>query len=71
MKTVNVPTSQMEKFEGMWVAIDTRRRRIIAVADKLKEISRFVTAKTGEEKKIRAAAFKVPRKDEGPYVLII
>lgn len=70
MKTVNVPTSQMEKFEGMWVAIGTKRKRIIAVADKLRGISQFVTAEAGQEKKIRAAAFKVPRRDEGPYMSI-
>lgn len=70
MKKVNLPSSKMGQFEGKWVAIDSKDR-IIAVGATLKEISFFVTGKKGEEKKIKAAAFLVPRKDEGPYVLII
>ena len=69
MKQINVPSSQIEQFAGMWVAIDPDKERIIAVGKTLKEISPFVTGKVNEEKKIKAAAFKVPRKDEGPYIL--
>lgn len=72
MKKVNVPTSQMGKFAGKWVAIDRKKDRIIAVGETLKEINHLVTRdikdKTPDEK--IPAAFKVPRKDEGPYVLI-
>ena len=69
MKRVNISTSQMGKFAGRWVAIDTKNEKIIAVGETLKEIAAFVTGKRGEEEKIKAAAFKVPRKDEGPYIL--
>ncbi|MBI1869519.1 hypothetical protein HYS11_00960 [Candidatus Gottesmanbacteria bacterium] len=73
MKKVNTPTKNMGQFAGKWVAIDTKSNRIIAVGDTLKEIEPFTTRsvkdKTPDEE--IAAAFKVPRKDEGPYVLCI
>ena len=59
----------MGKFEGKWVAIDPKKEKIIAVGDTLKEIAPLVSGKVGQEKKIQAVSFKVPRKDEGPYVL--
>lgn len=71
MKIVNVPTDQMEKFEGKWVAIDPKTEMIIAFGDTLEEISPLVSGKKGDENKIKAYSFKVPRKDEGPYVLIL
>lgn len=71
MKRVDVPVKQMGKFEGKWVAIDTEREYIIAVGDSLKDISSLVTGKAGKEKKIKAYSFKVPRHDEGPYVLVL
>ena len=71
MKKVNVPSEQMGKFEGKWVAIDTKKDRIIAVGETLQEISPFVSSKKGEERKIKASAFLVPRKDEGPYILTL
>lgn len=71
MKKVNVSTKKMSRFAGKWVAIDTIKNRIIAVGETLKEIEPFITRpvkdKTPDEG--IAAAFKVPRKDEGPYVL--
>lgn len=71
MKRVNVPTKKLSQFAGKWVAIDTVHDRVIAVAETLKEIqpliSRPVHDKTPDEK--IPAAFKVPRKDEGPYIL--
>ena len=42
------------KFEGKWVAIDSKKQKIIAVGDTLKEISSFVSGKVGEEEKIKA-----------------
>lgn len=69
MKLVNVVISKIDKFAGKWVAIDNKTRRIIAVGDTLKEIEPLVSGKKGEEKKIKAYSFKVPRKDEGPYIL--
>ena len=69
MKKVNVSTKQIDKFAGKWVAI--KRDRIIAVGDTLKEIgslvTRKVTDKTPDEE--IPAAFKVPYKGEGPYIL--
>ena len=59
----------MGKFEGKWVAIDPKKEKIIAVGDTLKEIASLVSGKIEDEKKIKAYSFKVPRKDEGPYVL--
>ncbi|MBI2029488.1 hypothetical protein HYT02_03675 [Candidatus Gottesmanbacteria bacterium] len=69
MKKVNLSTKYMGKFAGKWVAINPNTDRIIAVAETLKEISPFVAGKVNEKDEIKAAAFKVPRKDEGPYVL--
>ena len=71
MKRVNIPTKNMAQFAGKWVAIDPARDIIIAAGETLQEISSFVTGKTGDKNKIAAAAFKVPRKDEGPYILIL
>lgn len=71
MKIVNVPTDQMEKFEGKWVAIDTKTDTIIAIGETLEDIGPLVSGKKGHEHKIKASAFLVPRKDEGPYILII
>lgn len=70
MKRVNVSTKQMGKFAGKWVAIDPQKDLIVAVGETLKDISPLVSGKVGEEKKIKAYSFKVPYKDEGPYVLI-
>jgi len=61
----------MGQFAGKWVAIDTKNDQIIAAGTTLQEISSFVTGKTNNKNKIVAAAFKIPRKDEGPYVLIV
>ena len=61
----------MGKFAGKWVAIDSKKERIVAVGDTLKDIAPLVTGKVGEENKITASAFLVPRKDEGPYVLVV
>jgi len=71
MKKVSVSTKNLGKFAGKWVAIDTLREKVIAVGETLKEIEPLITRsvkdKTPDEK--IPAAFKVPRKDEGPYVL--
>ena len=59
----------MGKYAGKWVAV--LEDRIIAVGKTLKEISPLVTSdiknKIPDEKV--AAAFKVPYKGEGPYIL--
>lgn len=70
MKRIDVSTKKIAKFAGKWVAIDSVRDRIVAVGETLKEIAPLVSGKAGEEEKIKAFSFKVPRKDEGPYILI-
>lgn len=69
MKKVNVSTKYMGRFAGKWVAVDYENDRVVAVGETLKEISPLVSGKIGEEQKIKAYSFKVPRQDEGPYVL--
>jgi len=70
MKKVNTSTKNMGQFAGKWVAIDPKKDRIVAVGVTLKDISPLVSGKVGEEAKIKAFSFKVPRKDEGPYILV-
>jgi hypothetical protein len=71
MKKVDATVKEMSQFAGKWVAV--LENRVIAVGKTLKEISPLVTRplndKTPDEK--IPAAFKVPRKDEGPYILHI
>lgn len=71
MKKLNVSTKNIARFAGKWVAIDPSREVIVAAGETLKEIAPYVSAKVGQEKKIRAFSFKVPYKDEGPYILIL
>lgn len=70
MEKVNTSTKNMGKYAGKWVAIDPQKDRIIAVGDTLKDISPLVSGKASSKGKILAASYKVPRKDEGPYILI-
>ncbi len=69
MHRVNTSTKNMSRYAGKWVAI--LGDRIVAIGETLKEIGPFVTRdvknKTPDEK--IAAAFKVPYKGEGPYIL--
>lgn len=69
MKKINTSTKYIGHYAGKWVAIDKKTDRIIAAADDLVEITPLVSGKRGDEDKIKAYAFKVPRKDEGPYIL--
>ena len=71
MQRVNTPTKNMGQYAGKWVAIDPQKDRIIAVGDTLKDISPLVSGKASNKDKILAVSFKVPRKDEGPYILIL
>ena len=73
MKKVNVPTKKMDQFAGKWVAIDPMQDVIIAVGDTLKEIDSFITRPINDPRPSGTvpAAFKVPYKDEGPYVLVV
>lgn len=71
MKKVNLSTKYMGRFAGKWVAIDTIKDVILVAGDTLKEIAPLVTRsvsdKTPDDR--IPVAFKVPRKDEGPYIL--
>lgn len=61
----------MNRFAGKWVAVDTIKERIVAVGETLSEIEPIVTRSVRDDipdEKI-PAAFKVPHKDEGPYIL--
>lgn len=71
MKKVNVSTKKIDQFAGKWVAIDEIKDRIIAVSDTMAGISSLVTRKITDKTPDNQipAAFKVPYKDEGPYIL--
>jgi len=73
MKKVNVSTKYMGRFAGKWVVIDPLKNKVIAFAEQLKEIEPLITRLTSDKRPSGTvpAAFKVPRKDEGPYVLIV
>ena len=71
MKKVNVSTKNVRRFAGKWIVIDPLKDKIIAVGDTLREIDSLITRKE-DDKRLSGtvpAAFKVPRKDEGPYIL--
>lgn len=73
MKKLNVPTKNIGRFAGKWVAVDTAKDRVVAVGETFKEIAPLVTRSVKDkipDDKI-PAAFKVPRKDEGPYILMV
>lgn len=71
MKKVNVSTKQMSKFAGKWVVVDPLTNRITAVGDELKDIDALTTRPISDKRPSGTvpAAFKVPYKDEGPYIL--
>ncbi len=73
MKKINTPTKNIGQFAGKWVVIDPLKERIIAVGETLHEIAPLITRRATDNKPSGTvpAAFKVPRKDEGPYVLIL
>lgn len=61
----------MGQFAGKWVVIDPLKDQIIAAADTLKEIGPLVTRSSDDPAPAGTVpySFKVPREDEGPYVL--
>lgn len=72
MKKINVSTKNLREFAGKWVVIDPVKDKVIAVADTLEEIDSLIT-RTKDDKRASGtvpAAFKVPRADEGPYILV-
>jgi len=73
MKKVNVSTKNIRQFAGKWVVIDPLKDKVIAVADTLEEIDPLITRSKDDKRASGTvpAAFKVPRKDEGPYILVV
>lgn len=73
MRKMNVSTKNMGQFSGKWVVIDPVSDKVIAVGETLKDIDSLITRSVGDKRPSGTvpAAFKVPYKDEGPYVLIL
>lgn len=71
MKRVNISIEQIDKFAGLWIAIDPVKKRIIASGKNLEDISSLVTRPVTDKKPTGTVpySFLVPRKDEGPYIL--
>lgn len=71
MKKINVSTNQLDKFAGKWVVIDPKRERVVAVGETLNEIGQLVSRPTTDKRLPGTVPFahKVPRADEGPYIL--
>lgn len=69
MKKINVSTKQMGQFAGKWIAI--QKNRIVAVATRFSDIAPVVSKTAGDKTPDDRipAAFKVPRPNEGPYIL--
>ena len=59
----------LSRYQGKWIAL--LGSRVVASGRTLKDIERFVKRKVSDRTKAERlpAAFKVPRKGEGPYVL--
>lgn len=71
MKKVNVSTNQLDKFAGKWVVIDPQKEKVVAVGDTLSEIGKLVSRPAADKRLPGTVPFahKVPRTDEGPYIL--
>lgn len=63
----------MGQFAGKWVVIDPIKDKVIAVGDTIKDIELLITRPQTDKRPSGTvpAAFRVPRKDEGPYVLVL
>ncbi len=59
----------LDAYEGKWVAIF--KGKVIAASDNIMDIAPYVTRDKDDPRSAEEVptAFKVPRKDEGPYVL--
>lgn len=73
MKQVSVSIKQMRKFAGKWVVIDPKRKLVVAVGKNLDEVGPLVTRSADDMRPAGTVPFvhKVPRADEGPYILWI
>lgn len=63
--------ANLSRYAGKWVAI--KNGKVIASGRTINDIRKYITRKKGDKTPLKKlpAAFKVPRKDEGPYVLIL
>lgn len=61
--------TDLSRYAGKWVAI--KDGKVIAFGKNLNDIKKYVVRKKDDKTPLERlpAAFKVPRKDEGPYVL--
>lgn len=73
MKKVDVSVDKMDQFEGLWVVIDPAKNKITAVGKSLDDISSQVTRPVSDKRLSGTVpyGYLVPRKGEGPYILII
>lgn len=62
-------STDLSKYQGKWVAL--LGNKVLASGETLKDIEKYVKESVSKKTPIskRPAAFKVPRKGEGPYVL--
>jgi len=60
----------LDAYEGKWVAI--LKGKVIAASDNIMDIAPYVTTDKDDPRPAEElpAAYKVPRKDEGPYALL-
>lgn len=66
MRRVTHRTPNLAAYAGKWVVLSNSH--VVASAPSLREALQKVSAKG---KVLKPAVFLVPRKDEGPYVLVI
>ena len=59
-------TSNLSAFAGRWVAFSNNR--VVAVGPSLPEVMRKLSTRSP---RLKPSVFLVPRRDEGPYVLVI
>lgn len=65
------PKSALSLYAGKWVAF--KKGKVIASGNTIKDIKKYVVREKNDKTPLSElpSAFKVPRKDEGPYVLFI
>lgn len=59
-------TDNLERYAGKWVALS--RNRIVAAGSSLSDVMHKLPRRTA---RVSPALFLVPRRDEGPYVLLL
>jgi len=59
-------TSNLAVYAGRWVAFSNNR--VVAVGPSLPEVMRKLSTRSP---RLKPSVFLVPRRDEGPYVLVI